>query len=97
MKHVPRRNKLTSSSSLATLQSIDQHETAERFSPDEELMNEHAAAAFLDLSVQTLRAWRWQKRGPPFYRLPGSTAIRYGRSHLRDYRDAGLQAPLPAA
>jgi predicted DNA-binding transcriptional regulator AlpA len=41
----------------------------------EKLLDEHEAAARLNLKVATLRRWRWSGRGPPFIKLGG--AVRY--------------------
>ena len=44
------------------------------------LMNEHEAAAILDLKPTTLRRWRWAGRGPPFIKIGG--AVRYDRADI---------------
>lgn len=36
---------------------------------DSSLGDEHDLASYLGITVATLRAWRFQKRGPPFLKL----------------------------
>ena len=50
---------------------------------EEPLENEYKAAERLDLSVKTLRRWRWAGRGPPFYKI--GSAVRYSPPELRAF------------
>ena len=47
------------------------------------LLDEHAAAAFLNLSIHTLRSWRSQGIGPSFHRL--GRCIRYSTKALETF------------
>jgi len=47
------------------------------------LLDEHAAAAYLHLSVHTLRSWRSQGIGPSFHRL--GRCIRYTTKALEAF------------
>ncbi len=51
------------------------------------LINEKAAAKFLDQSARTLQGWRYRGGGPVFYRLSART-VRYKRADLRAWADA---------
>ena len=53
------------------------------------LIDEHEAAQRLDLSVKTLRRWRWSGRGPPFRKL--GSAVRYSEEDLAAYVDAACR------
>lgn len=48
---------------------------------DDLLLNENDAADYLDLSPGTLREWRFQKKGPPYLKLPTGT-VRYRQADL---------------
>ena len=73
------------------------------------LIDEHQAAAFLRVSVSTLRGWRVSGRGPRWIKLSGN-CVRYRRRELIEHADAhcvrstcetpdenGTPAPTPAA
>lgn len=49
-----------------------------------DLLDERAAAAILDASVQTLRNWRWRGEGPRFRKI-GKRLVRYARSDLQAF------------
>jgi predicted site-specific integrase-resolvase len=51
------------------------------------LLNEHAAAERLNLSVKTLRRWRWAGRGPSYIKV--GTAVRYDPADLDTFIAAG--------
>lgn len=51
------------------------------------LLDEHAAARRLGLSVKTLRRWRWAGRGPRFVKL--GAAVRYVQADLDTFIDIG--------
>ena len=51
------------------------------------LINEKAAADFLDLSRRTMQGYRHRGGGPVFYRLSART-VRYKRIDLRAWADA---------
>lgn len=51
------------------------------------LLDEHAAALRLGLSVKTLRRWRWAGRGPLFVKL--GAAVRYATADLDAFIDTG--------
>ena len=50
---------------------------------DKHLLNEKEAAAFFGASVKTLQAWRFQRKGPTYYKIGGF--VRYAPDDLRDY------------
>ena len=51
------------------------------------LVDEIKAAQLLDLSVKTLRRWRWAGKGPRFVKLGAS--VRYRLSDLDEFIAAG--------
>ena len=51
------------------------------------LINEKAAADFLDLSDRTMQSLRQKGGGPKFFRL-SARAVKYRRRDLRDWTDA---------
>ncbi|HMR33667.1 MAG TPA: helix-turn-helix domain-containing protein [Geminicoccaceae bacterium] len=51
------------------------------------LLDEHAAALCLGLSVKTLRRWRWASRGLLFVKL--GAAVRYAAADLDTFIDTG--------
>lgn len=56
------------------------------------LLNEHEAARFMNLSVNTLRAWRLQRRGPVFLKL--GKAVRYRPEDLEDFLKDSMVEPI---
>ena len=60
-----------------------------------ELLNERDAADLLGLRPPTLRAWRFQRRGPAFVRL-GRT-VRYRRADLLAFLDDATVTPGASA
>jgi hypothetical protein len=55
------------------------------------LVDEHAAAAKLGLSVKTLRRWRWAGKEVPYIKL--GAAVRYDLADLDAYIAAGRHGP----
>jgi Helix-turn-helix domain len=53
----------------------------------ERLINEHAAAQILDVSVKTLRRWRWAGSPLPFVKI--CSAVRYSLRDIRAFIAAG--------
>ncbi len=51
-----------------------------------QLLNEHAAAELLGVSVATVRRWRLLRQGPKFIRV-GAASVRYRQTDLADYID----------
>ncbi len=51
------------------------------------LINETEAARILDLSVKTLRRWRWAGQGPRFVKV--GTCVRYAVADLAAFIEAG--------
>jgi hypothetical protein len=62
--------------------------------PDEALVNEDEGAAVLHCATQTLRNWRFQRRGPAYTRV--GIAIRYEMGVLRAFRARGHVDPRAA-
>jgi len=56
-----------------------------------EMLNERDAADLLGLRPPTLRAWRFQRRGPAFVRLGRS--VRYKRADLLEFLDGATVQP----
>jgi hypothetical protein len=50
------------------------------------LRNEYQAAEILDLSVKTLRRWRWARRGPVWRKI--GAAVRYADADLAAFIEA---------
>lgn len=46
-----------------------------------DLLDERKAAAILDVSLSTLRNWRWKNTGPRFHKV-GGRLVRYHRADL---------------
>lgn len=68
---------------------MQQEITPNRLEPGE-LVDEHAAAEILALSVQTLRNWRWKREGPSFAKL--GRLVRYRRSDLQTFIEQRVAA-----
>lgn len=49
-----------------------------------QLLNEHAVAQLLDVSVATVRRWRLLREGPQFIRV-GAASVRYRPEDLQTY------------
>lgn len=47
-----------------------------------DLLDERKAAAILDVSLSTLRNWRWRGNQGPHYRKIGARLVRYHRDDL---------------
>lgn len=52
---------------------------------DRSLLSEKEAAAFFGASVKTLQAWRFQRKGPAYYKLGGF--VRYAMDDLIKYTE----------
>ena len=46
-------------------------------------LNERQVAAYLHVSVLTVRRWRWSKQGPKWVKYPG--AVRYSFAALEEW------------
>ena len=53
------------------------------------LLDETRAARILDLSVKTLRRWRWAGKGPTFRKI--GRAVRYAPSDLEAFISSALR------
>jgi predicted DNA-binding transcriptional regulator AlpA len=53
------------------------------------LLKEAEVADFLNVSVLTLRRWRWQRRGPRFVKL--GRAVRYRPEEVEDFVRCGTE------
>lgn len=51
------------------------------------LMDEKAVAELLNISLQTLRNWRWKREGPRFTKL--GRLVRYRRADIEAFIEAG--------
>lgn len=67
-----------------------------RLSPGD-LVDEREAAAILGCAVQTLRNMRWRREGGPRYRKIGLRMVRYLRSDLAAFIEAGDSDKADAA
>jgi hypothetical protein len=54
------------------------------------LVDETKAAQLLDLTVKTLRRWRWAGKGPHFVKL--GSAVRYRPADLDEFIAAGRRS-----
>ncbi len=54
------------------------------------LIDEQAAATFLDLTARTLQGWRYKGGGPRYIRV-SARCIRYRRADLREWAEARLR------
>jgi excisionase family DNA binding protein len=54
---------------------------------------EREAAAYVGLSVHTLRRWRSDGKGPKYCKI-GARAIRYTRADLDEFMDAQKVTPV---
>ena len=52
-------------------------------SNDRDFIKEDEVAEFLNIAAQTLRNWRYQKRGPDYFKVGGR--ILYTRTCLEQY------------
>ena len=51
----------------------------------ENLITEKEAAEYLAVKVTTLQQWRFHGKGPKFYKLGGSGAVRYKWEDLQEF------------
>jgi hypothetical protein len=63
--------------------------------PDDEadFIDTEAVAAYLKMSPATVKFWRYQRKGPPFVRVPGSQQVLYSRGELETWLTAGQIDP----
>ncbi len=54
------------------------------------LIDEAAAADFLDLSVRSMQGFRYRGRGPPFVRI-SSRCVKYRRIDCREWAEARIR------
>lgn len=57
---------------------------------DDRYLSTAAAARFTGFSAETLKHWRWRKKGPPYSRVDGT--IRYRLADLRAFIEAADKA-----
>jgi predicted DNA-binding transcriptional regulator AlpA len=55
--------------------------------PSERLMSGQDVAVFLGMTEGSVRNWRQEKKGPPYFRF-GNGIIRYRRSEVEAWLDA---------
>lgn len=58
------------------------------------MVDERAAADFLDVSIKTVQGWRSRRTGPRYYKL--SNRVKYSLDDLRAYRDSCAVEPQNA-
>lgn len=58
----------------------------------DQILNENQAAEYLNLSVKTLQAWRFQCKGPRYSKL--GRLVRYRKTDLDAYWDSYCVDPL---
>ncbi|MHB1873024.1 MAG: helix-turn-helix transcriptional regulator [Steroidobacteraceae bacterium] len=61
----------------------------------DELIDERAASALMNVAVRTLRNWRWRGAGPRYHKV-GARTVRYRRADLDAFLAAGARAPKGA-
>ena len=49
----------------------------------QQIVNETRVAEIMDVAVQTLRNWRFQRKGPPYIKFGRS--VRYSLSDVKQY------------
>jgi hypothetical protein len=64
--------------------------------PDDQLVDEYVASAFLDVDIATTRRWRWLRSGVPFIKVNG-WACRYRLGDIREHIRANRHVPVEAA
>ena len=52
--------------------------------PTKEFLTEQEAAEYINMSVKTLRRWRFDRRGPNYAKIAGKS-IRYPISELQEW------------
>jgi excisionase family DNA binding protein len=57
--------------------------------------NEREAARYLAVSGATLRLWRSERKGPPYFKA-GEKLVRYRRADLDSWIEARLNLPASA-
>jgi hypothetical protein len=58
----------------------------------DEAVPETQSAKILGVSVHTLRAWRFRKTGPPYFKIQGRS-VRYGLRELLAFRESFRVVP----
>lgn len=56
--------------------------------------NEKQAAAYLGMTVSTMRYWRSRGRGPRYIKFPGAQTIRYLQSELDHFLNDNMVDPF---
>jgi hypothetical protein len=60
--------------------------------PDESYVNEHDAARITGIPAKLLRQWRWQRVGPPFFKV-SHRLVRYKTQDLRRFMGQHRRQP----
>ena len=58
---------------------------------DERILKEQDVALLIGVSVHTLRAWRWRKEGPAYYKV--GSCVRYHQSSVEAYLNRHVVDP----
>ena len=61
---------------------------------DDRLINVHELAAYLEVPVKTLYAWRYRREGPPGFRV--GRHLRYRWSDVQSWIQLRIDPTLPA-
>lgn len=62
---------------------------------DDRLINVHDLAAYLEVPVKTLYAWRYRREGPPGFRV--GRHLRYRWSDVQSWIQLRIDPTLPAS
>ena len=82
---------------MSSLDTAAQASPRSQVLPNDELLDERAASEFLGgVSVRTLQRWRAQRIGPAWLVI-GSRLVRYQRSSLTRFLEAGVRIPTDSA
>ena len=58
-----------------------------------DLLDTDELAAYLKMAPATVKFWRYQRKGPPFLRVPGSQQVLYRRDEVQAWLTAGQIEP----
>jgi predicted DNA-binding transcriptional regulator AlpA len=58
---------------------------------DQRILKEQDVALLISVSVHTLRAWRWRKEGPAYFKV--GSCVRYHQSSVEAYLNRHMVDP----
>jgi Helix-turn-helix domain len=66
-------------------------EQATQVTPNDPILSEREAAAYLDAKPDTMRTWRYRRVGPPYLKFTGK--IRYRLSDIKNFIEQSRVVP----